>query len=57
MGGIHAGAQKDEKGRALKEINDHLATGGHRGSLRQLQAIGRVVLKGLVPLREALEKG
>jgi hypothetical protein len=57
MGGVHAGTPKDDKERALNEIFNHVAVGGHRASLRQLQAIGRVVLKGLEPLRQAIEAG
>ena len=51
MGGVHAGSPKEEKEKVLHSINSSLAVGGYRGSLRQLQAIGRVVLKGLEPLR------
>ena len=54
MGGVHAGSPKEEKERVLHAINGTLAIGGHRASLRQLQAIGRVVLKGLEPLRIAV---
>lgn len=57
MGGVHAGTPKDDKERALSEIFNHVGIGGHRASLRQLQAIGRVVLKGLEPLRQAIEAG
>lgn len=55
MGGVHAGSPKEEKERVLQTINCTLAIGGHRASLRQLQAIGRVVLRGLEPLRSAIE--
>jgi hypothetical protein len=54
MGGVHAGSPKEEKERVLQSINGTLAIGGHRASLRQLQAVGRVVLKGLEPLRVAV---
>lgn len=54
MGGVHAGSPKEEKERVLQAINSTLAIGGYRASLRQLQAIGRVVLKGLEPLRAAV---
>jgi hypothetical protein len=51
MGGVHAGSAKEEKEEVLQAVNRTLAIGGHRASLRQLQAIGRIVLKGLEPLR------
>lgn len=56
MGGVHAGSAKEEKEKALQQINNVIEVGGHRSSLRQLQAIGRVVLKGLAPLGEAVKK-
>ncbi len=54
MGGVHAGSPKEEKERVLQSLNSGLAIGGYRASLRQLQAIGRVVLKGLEPLSSAV---
>ena len=54
MGGVHAGSPEEEKEKALRQINDMFAIGGYRASLRQLQAIGRVVVKGLAPLRSAI---
>ncbi len=54
MGGVHAGSPKEEKEKVLQALNSTLAIGGYRASLRQLQAIGRVVLKGLEPLRVAV---
>jgi hypothetical protein len=54
MGGVHAGSPREEKERILNALNSAFAIGGHRASLRQLQAIGRVVLKGLGPLRAAV---
>ena len=55
MGAVHAGPPREEKERALAEINDYFAIGGYRASLRQLCAIGRVVLRGLAALRAAIE--
>jgi hypothetical protein len=55
MGAVHAGTPKEEKERALVEINRYFAIGGYRTSLRQLRAISRVILKGLAPLRAAIE--
>ena len=54
MGGVHAGSPKEEKEKVLQALDDTLAIGGYRTSLRQLQAISRVVLKGLDPLRIAV---
>jgi hypothetical protein len=54
MGGVHVGSPKEEKERVLQALNSTLAIGGHRASLRQLQAVGRVVLKGLEALRAAI---
>ena len=54
MGGVHAGSPREEKEKILNALNNAFAIGGHRASLRQLQAIGRVVLKGLGPLRAAV---
>jgi hypothetical protein len=56
MGGVHAGSAKEDKSRVLQKINDTLSIGGYRASLRQLKAIGRVVLKALTPLKEEIEK-
>ena len=52
MGGIHAGSPKMEKEKVLQSINSTIAIGGYRSSLRQLKAIGRVVLKAFEELRQ-----
>jgi hypothetical protein len=58
MGAVHAGSPRDDKERALEEINRYLRVGGdYTASLRQLQAIGRVVLRTLGPLREKVARG
>lgn len=54
MGAVHAGSPKSEKEHALKQVDSTIAVGGYASSLRQLQAIGRVVLKTLSPLRAAV---
>ena len=54
MGGVHAGSSKEEKEKVLQALSSALTVGGYRVSLRQLQAIGRVVLRGLEPLRTAI---
>lgn len=55
MGAVHAGSPKEEKEKVLVEISDKFRFGGHRASLRQLQAVGRVASRGLKPLRDAVE--
>lgn len=54
MGAVHAGSPKSDKEHALKQVDSAIAVGGYASSLRQLQAIARVVLKALAPLREAV---
>ncbi len=56
MGAVHAGSPKEDKERVLLELNKRFQIGGYRSSLRQLQAIGQVVVKGLRPIREAIQK-
>ncbi len=56
MGGVHAGMPKSEKEKILKTLNDQLSIGGYASSLRQLQAIGRVVLKALTPLTQNIKQ-
>ena len=56
MGGVHAGMPKSEKDKILKSLNDQLSIGGYASSLRQLQAIGRIVLKALSVLTEIIQK-
>jgi hypothetical protein len=53
MGAVHAGSPKTDKEHALKQVDSTIAVGGYASSLRQLQAIARVVLKALSPLRAA----
>lgn len=52
MGAVHAGSPKTDKEHALKQIDSTFSVGGYASSLRQLQAIARVVLKALSQLRE-----
>ncbi|WP_207061368.1 hypothetical protein [Motiliproteus sp. SC1-56] len=54
MGGVHAGSPKSDKEKALKQINDTISVGGYASSLRQLKAVGRVILKGLEPLKQRI---
>lgn len=55
MGGVHSGSPKEVKEQVLAELDRIFELGGHRASLRQLMAVGRVVLKGLEPLRRSVE--
>jgi hypothetical protein len=56
MGAVHAGSPNEDKQKVLLELNNRFQIGGYRSSLRQLQAIGRVIVKGLKPLRDAVQK-
>lgn len=56
MGGVHAGSPRDAKQAALRQVEETLSVGGLPSSLRQLRAVGRVVLKALSPLREAVQR-
>lgn len=56
MGAVHAGTPQTEGEAALFEIEKLFRVGGYAPSLRQLKAIGRVVLKALAPLREKARK-
>jgi hypothetical protein len=53
-GAVHASAPRNEKERALQVIGETLCIGGYEPSIRQLQAIARVSLKALAPLRIAI---
>lgn len=53
-GGVHAGTPKNKKDEILKEINQIFSLGGYQASLRQLKAIGHVILKSLAPLTEKI---
>jgi hypothetical protein len=54
MGAVHAGSPKTDKEHVLKQIDSNISIGGHASSLRQLQAIARVILKSLDPLRSSI---
>jgi hypothetical protein len=51
-GGVHAGKPKEDEDVALHKLNATMSIQGYTPSLRQLQAIGRVVLRGLRELQE-----
>lgn len=54
MGTVHSGAARTEKERALRKVNAISSAGSSTSALRQLQAIARIVLKSLEPLRLAV---
>jgi hypothetical protein len=56
-GGVHLGQPHTEKEKALSELASTLEIGGYPAATSVLQAIGRVALKGLAPLRAEIERG
>jgi hypothetical protein len=56
MGGSHAGTARTDLEKALAQIGNALRLGGREAPLRQLQPIGRVVLKALEPLKQEVLK-
>jgi len=55
MGGVHAGVPKNDKERALAEVNSLYIGGETRAATRQLKSISRIVVRALQPLREAVQ--
>jgi hypothetical protein len=53
---VHAGRPADDAAEALHSLNANWSIGGYTPALRQLQAIGRVVLRGLGELRERMQR-
>jgi hypothetical protein len=56
-GAIHAGSPKTPEHEAISEFAENFNIGGYQGGIRDLQAIGRVTVKGLAPLRDAVKAG
>ena len=54
--GVHAAQPKTDVERMLNEWNRVAAVGGYPPAVRSLCAVGRVVLKGLAPLKAAVER-
>ena len=54
MGGVHLGEASDKE-KLMEEINQQIAIGNLPFNLRQLKAIGRVVIETLLPLKHAIE--
>ena len=55
QGAVHAGMAKDEKDKALEQLTEIIGIGGLPAGFRQLRVIGRIVRKGLEPLRVVIE--
>jgi hypothetical protein len=55
-GAVHAGGPSTPKEKALAEVNKQLQIGGMAAATRSLLAVGRVTLRGLKPLREAIRE-
>jgi hypothetical protein len=58
VGAIHPGKphpDRQETAELIEELASSLQIGGYRPDVRTLQAIGRIVLKAMAPLRERIE--
>jgi hypothetical protein len=54
-GAVHSGSPKNPKEALLAAVSADIQVGGYDPSVRTLQAIGRIVTRGLTPLRDAIE--
>jgi hypothetical protein len=54
-GAVHALVPTTDKQRILAEVSARLRVAGYGAAIRPLQAVGRIVLRGANPLREAIE--
>lgn len=52
QGAVHSGDPRSDKEKVLKNAEETFTVGGMPGGLRSIKAIGRVVLKGLEPLKQ-----
>ena len=55
-GAVHAGEPRTDKQRALTEVAQQIKIGGYDPDIRALQAVARVVLRGLRELRQQVAK-
>jgi hypothetical protein len=55
-GAIHLGEPRTEREKALSDLAAQINIGGYAAATRALQALGRVVLKGLAPLKARVER-
>jgi hypothetical protein len=53
-GAVHRGAPRSELQREMNRAAETFAVGGYASGIRDLQAIGRIVLGGLRPLHDAV---
>jgi hypothetical protein len=56
-GGVHRTANPEDRHKLIADFSASVSLGGVPGAIRVLKAIGRVPLRGLRPLIEAVEKG
>jgi hypothetical protein len=56
VGAVHPGRPREDVNRLLEQIAGQLSLGGYQPDIRSLQAIARVVLRALTPLREMVEQ-
>jgi hypothetical protein len=56
VGAVHAGESREDVDRLLEQVANQLSLGGYRPDVLPLQAIGRVVLRAMTPLREQIER-
>ena len=54
-GGVHVGRPKSTAEAAAQTLAEEMKVGGHPAGSRTLLAVGRVVTKGLDPLRQRVE--
>jgi hypothetical protein len=52
---IHAGAPSDDQERSLADLRQFMFIAGNPSGVRTIAAVGRVVLRALEPLRQAVE--
>ena len=55
-GGVHSG-KPDDKQKVLQAVSQRIYIGGLPAGVRQVRAIIRIVLRGLAPVRAAVEAG
>jgi|tagenome__1003787_1003787.scaffolds.fasta_scaffold20362252_1 hypothetical protein len=55
-GDVHLGEPQDESQQALKATEGVFSIGGYPPDVRSLQAIGRIVLRALLPLRAEVSR-
>lgn len=56
-GAVHHSEARDAKERALQEVAMHYMNSGLPGAVNQIKLIGRITVRGLAPLRDAVHAG